>query len=94
MDRLTTGTAFIRMLMSNALLKMPQIIQMPVLMLKGSSSIFEFGFYEVLIHSQSVTFCTPRSAVSLLGDWGRNHCTGSQHCTVADGVSRKTFFAA
>ncbi len=24
------------------------------------------------------------------GEEGGNHCTGSQHCTVAQGVSRKT----
>ncbi len=30
-------------------------------------------------------------AVPLLGEGGRNHCTRSQHCTIADGVGRKQF---
>ncbi len=40
------------------------------------------------MHSQFMTFSRWRSAMSLLGKEGRNHCSRSQHCTVADGVCR------
>ncbi len=43
-------------------------------------------------YSESVTFCRWRSVVSLLGEVGRNRCTWSQPCPVADGLSRKTVF--
>ncbi len=61
--------------------------------LKGLFCIFEVGLYEVLIRSQSITFCRWRSAVPLLEEGRRNCCNWSQHCTVAEGVSRKMFFS-
>ncbi len=49
--------------------------------------------YELLMHSQSITLCRWRPAVSLLGEGGRKFCIERQHCTAADGASRMTILA-
>ncbi len=38
----------------------------------GELSIFEVGLYEVMMHSQSVTFCRWCTVESFIGEEGRN----------------------
>ncbi len=61
--------------------------------LKGWLSVFEVGLHEGLSHciSQSLTVCMWRSAMSLLREGGRNRCSWSQRCSVAQGQQKNGF---
>lgn len=61
--------------------------------LKGGFGIFEVGWYEVLFHSQCITYNKWLSARPQLEEAGSCTRTDTEQSTAVDAVSSKTYFS-